>query len=77
MKFLSIKRLELVGEDGSKLTLGYSNQGDPYRQGISVELYTGEFYGDTDVHSTVFVEDYEAVKLRDKLLELYPLKEAI
>lgn len=41
MKVDRCTRLAFAGEDGSRLTVGYDNRGEPYREGISIEIEAG------------------------------------
>ena len=54
------------GDGGNELTVHYDNRGDPYRKGVSLN-----FTGDRNMYF-VFLEDYEAGRLRDLLNELLP-----
>lgn len=58
------------GEDGSALRVGYENQGEPYREGVCLNLYNAGFRHEV----YVFLEDREGKQLRDLLLRLYPLE---
>ena len=62
--------LHLDGEDGSALVVRYDNRGDPYRQGVTIELREAGSFSAREV--TVFLEGWELEKLRDKLIELCP-----
>lgn len=55
-----------LGEQ-AQLVIRGTNRGEPYRQGIEFDLDSG------DRNSTIFLEGYEAKKLRDLLLRLYPI----
>jgi len=59
--------LRLRGEDGDELTVHHNNRGDPYREGIQIDL-------SEDYRSivSVFLETREAKALRDLLNQLYP-----
>ena len=46
-----------------------TNQGEPFRQGISIGVENHEF----DKEVVVMLEDSEAKELRDLLLRLYPI----
>lgn len=61
--------LEIRGEDGDRLVVRYDNRGEPYRKGVSVTLMEGMF----SAAASVFLEDREAIELRDALLKAYPL----
>ena len=50
-------------------TVGYTNMGEPYREGISIGISNDEWSKDV----TVMLEDSEAKQLRDLLLQHYPL----
>lgn len=62
------KRVEFFGEDGNRFEVYHSNQGEPYREGISMHLGGGEY----ETFGRVFLEDFEAMRLRDLLNKLYP-----
>jgi len=57
-----------LAEDGDTLTITYTNRGEPYREGIqlSLEVDGGDYGGH------LFLEDWEAKRLRDLLNEVYP-----
>jgi hypothetical protein len=44
MRRLNEARHTFRAEQGDELTVGYDNRGEPYRQGISLWLETGEKY---------------------------------
>ena len=46
----------------------YTNQGEPYRPGISIGVENQDF----DKEVIVMLEDCEARQLRDLLIKLYP-----
>lgn len=61
------KFLTLVGDEGATLRLRESNRGEPYRDGVELEL------DDPDGRdSRVFLERSEAIVMRDLLNRLYP-----
>lgn len=63
-------RKDFYSEDGDKLSVYYSNRGEPYREGVEVSFQCeGEGGG-----PYVFLEDREARELRDFLIQRYPLK---
>ena len=49
----------------------YTNQGEPFREGLSIGIENDEF--DKDVE--VMLENRDAIQLRDFLVEAYPLGE--
>lgn len=63
------QRVTFHGEDSEELEVHYDNRGEPYRQGISLDLTT-----DGRWRASVFLENREAVELRDLLNRLYPPK---
>lgn len=69
MKVLrNIKRLELVGDDGDTLTVHYDNRGEPYREGITLDLHNEMLQKGIGV----FLTNREALELRDHLNAMYP-----
>jgi len=62
-------RVVFKGEYGDSLTVQYDNRGEPYREGIDMEL---QMQGDK--FTNVFLDTCEVAKLRDVLLEICPLK---
>jgi hypothetical protein len=56
--------------DDGTLTVRYANQGDPYSQGIQLELSNG--WGG-DLQATVYLETWEMRALRDLLNKLLPV----
>lgn len=57
-----------TNEIGGEVSVRHGNMGEPYRQGIEIELRE-------DGRSIrAFMEDWEARSLRDLLLRLYPVK---
>jgi hypothetical protein len=68
MRRLNEARHTFRAEQGDELTVGYDNRGEPYRQGISLWLETGEKY------AGVFLEEDEARELRDLLNRIMPVK---
>jgi hypothetical protein len=61
--------LELTSGEGRMIARA-TNRGEPYREGADVTLYLGEYY-----HlASVFLEDTEAIALRDFLLRIYPVE---
>lgn len=59
-------RKEFIGEDGDRLTVGYDNRGEPFREGVELNFRNAMSNCD------VFLEDFEAKELRDLLIEMYP-----
>lgn len=55
------------GENGERLLVLTDNRGEPFRQGISLQLIEGY-----ENLSSVFLEDQEVMQLRDMLNRLYP-----
>lgn len=64
------KRVKFDAEDGGSLEVIHTNMGEPYREGIQVALEDG------DKFVYLFIESYEAKKLRDLLNRLYPQKQS-
>lgn len=60
-------RVEFCAEDGDKLVVRYDNRGEPYREGVTLTFAPSDGYG-----PAVFLDDYEARRLRDMLVALYP-----
>lgn len=56
------------GENGTRLLVLAGSLGEPFRQGVNMQLIEG--YNNL---SEVFLEDREAVLLRDMLNRLYPI----
>ena len=64
---LGDKFLRLSGEGGATMRLRESNRGDPYREGVDIEI------DDPDGRDArVFLEKREAIAMRDLLNRLYP-----
>jgi hypothetical protein len=61
-----IDQLVFSGEDGGQLIISYDNRGDPFREGVSFDL------DDDGKHSRVFLENHEAIQLRDALNKAFP-----
>jgi len=62
-------RLRLKSEEGDSLTVQYDNRGDPYTEGVVLEVHTAYNGKDT----SVYLEGSEVKELRDLLLKLYPV----
>lgn len=60
-------RVEFQGEEGSRLVVQYDNRGEPYREGIVLQLDQ-----EGELSPYVFLETSEVKKLRDMLNELLP-----
>lgn len=60
-------RLELFAENGDRLLVKYDNRGEPFREGLVMELIQGD--GAVD---SVFLSDSDAMQLRDMLNARYP-----
>jgi hypothetical protein len=69
MRNLGTTRVQFIGEEGDKVTVGYSNRGEPYREGIEMDFEQGE-----RTVTSVFLETREVLELRDLLNKLYPPK---
>ena len=68
MKFdINKNREKFVAEEGGSLEIGYTNQGEPYRQGVELRVED-----DDGNISYIFLEEYETKKLRDLLNRLFP-----
>jgi len=50
-------------------TVRYTNQGEPFREGIKIGIENNDY----EKEVTVMLKDYEAKKLRDLLIEFYPI----
>lgn len=61
-------KLELSGEGEERLVVQYDNRGEPYREGIQIALTQGY-----SREVGVFLENREAVQLRDLLNSMYPV----
>jgi hypothetical protein len=58
------------GEDGATLTVRYANRGEPYREGVDLDLELS----DSDlIGPRVFLDAHEGVDLRDALIRIFPL----
>jgi len=70
MQIRDKKRLILHGENGDSFIIEHDKMGEPYREGLTVEV--------TDANNctriNLFVEDHEAIRMRDLLNNLYPVK---
>lgn len=53
------------GEDGDRLSFSYDNRGEPFREGITIELQDGDY---NSVH--VFLEEREVKELKEFLNDL-------
>jgi hypothetical protein len=63
-----IQHVTFRGEDGDELRVGFDNRGDPYREGITLDLSN-----DYETQVYLFLEEREVIRLRDLLLSLYPV----
>lgn len=61
------KHITFHGEEGCSLEVGYTNMGDPYREGIELRLDDGD-----ERSPYIFLEEHEVKELRDLLNRLYP-----
>lgn len=64
----SSERIEFHGGEGDTLTVHYDTRGEPYRQGVTLDLHNA----DTQAGIGVWLHDMEARELRDLLNRLYP-----
>jgi len=64
----NVKRIEFQGEEGETLVVHYDNRGEPYRQGVTLDLRNS----DIEREVAVFLENREACELRDFLNRMYP-----
>lgn len=62
------QRIDFEGEDGDTLSVHYDNRGEPYREGITLDLHNG----DTQQGIGVFLTNREARDLAILLNHLYP-----
>jgi hypothetical protein len=69
MRKLDIGSITFTAEDGDALRVVYDNRGEPYREGVQLSLDKAS--GDYGAH--LFLEDREAIALRNFLLKLYPV----
>jgi hypothetical protein len=56
----------LESEDGERLTVRYSNRGEPYRQGVSLTFWEAGYGPSIEVF---LYERHEVERLRDALTE--------
>jgi hypothetical protein len=68
MRKMDIGSVKFEAEDGDSLRVTYDNRGEPYREGVQLSLDKAS--GDYGAH--LFLEDREAMELRDFLNKLYP-----
>lgn len=61
------KAFILPGEDGHDLTIRYDNRGEPYREGVRIDLSNGY-----DTIASVFLDEREGIELRNMLNRLFP-----
>jgi len=66
MRRATTERLTLLGEDDCKLEIYYDNRGEPFREGVWVELCVSDYKKSIGV----FLEKNEVMKLRDKLSQI-------
>ena len=64
----NVRALRLRNEDGHEFVVRSSNRGEPFRQGIEMDLTK-----DYDCIASVFLEDFDAKLLRDFLNKRYPV----
>lgn len=62
-------RVAFKGENGEHLSVSYDNRGEPYREGITLQLNEDM---DRFRYASVFLEEREVKELRDLLNTLYP-----
>lgn len=62
--------IALLGEEGSTLTVGYDNRGEPYREGVSFCLDVPYCHGSR----YVFIDQREVKELKALLEKLFPDK---
>lgn len=60
-------QVKFFGQDDESLEIGYSNLGEPYREGITLCLDDGD-----ERSPYIFLETHEVKELRDLLNRLYP-----
>lgn len=56
------------GDGGNELEVGYTNRGEPYRQGIELHFRS------EGLRANVFLEAEEALQLCDLITTLFPKK---
>lgn len=72
MKIVGKSSVTFCAEEGHTLRVSYSNRGEPYREGIDIDLnLPNDQYG-----GSLFLEDHEAKQLRDLLNRLYPERQS-
>ncbi|KKL61422.1 hypothetical protein LCGC14_2195450 [marine sediment metagenome] len=59
-------RVEFYSEDDDHCAVYYDNRGEPYSQGITIELSTFD-----DTRAYVYLEKREALRLAKLITELY------
>lgn len=62
---------EFLGEQGEQLRVRYTNQGEPYREGIDLDYRSNQQF------AGMFLEKFDARGLRDLLNKLYPNLKAL
>lgn len=68
MRVLEKTTVVFTAEDETKLSVSYTNRGEPFRKGVELSLeFPEDRYG-----GHLFLEDREARELRDLLNNLYP-----
>lgn len=60
------KRIKFEAEEGGSLEIYHTNMGEPFRDGIQMVLENGPDF------VSLFIEKYEAKRLRDLLNKLFP-----
>jgi|GEM_PF-2787437 len=53
------------GEDGDSLTIRYDNRGEPFREGVNIELQDDDYNG-----VSIFLDERELKELKDFLNDL-------
>lgn len=70
MRMRRIKEVVAESEDeGSRLSVRYENRGEPYREGLTVELHLTSQEGWEPAFASVFLDKHEVKKMRDALDE--------
>lgn len=62
----NVPALNLTGENGVRMTVIRDNRGEPYRDGVTMEVYDP---AKCETITSIFIEASEAMELRDKLNE--------
>lgn len=64
----NVRALILDGEDDDQLVVRWDNRGEPYREGLTLEVNSSDY----QTLTSIFISQREALALRDKLNEIFP-----